>query len=66
MAPESLVALKFSAATDMWSFAVMLWEVVSRGERPYGRAMGAEDVVAMLMRGQRLQAPESCPAAVRA
>jgi serine/threonine protein kinase len=65
MAPESLAALKFSAASDMWSFGVLLWEVVLRGETPYGRATGAEEVMKLLLRGQRLPVPASCSVVLR-
>lgn len=34
-APEAFQHRKFSSASDVWSFGVLMWEVMSYGERPY-------------------------------
>ena len=34
-APEAFQHRKFSSASDIWSFGVLMWEVMSYGERPY-------------------------------
>lgn len=34
-APESLSNRKFTKASDIWSYAVVLWEMYSAGKRPY-------------------------------
>lgn len=34
-APEAFQHRKFSSASDAWSFGVLMWEVMSYGERPY-------------------------------
>ena len=36
MAPESLEDHEFSPATDVWSFGIVLWEMVNPGAKPYG------------------------------
>ncbi|KAJ4937272.1 hypothetical protein JOQ06_001851, partial [Pogonophryne albipinna] len=34
-APEGISYRKFTTASDVWSYGVVMWEVVSYGERPY-------------------------------
>jgi serine/threonine protein kinase len=34
MAPESLTNLTYSEKSDVWSFGITVWEIVTRGE-PY-------------------------------
>ena len=41
-APESFSYGTFSSASDVWSFGVLLWEMYSYGEQPYGTLKGME------------------------
>lgn len=34
-APEAIAFRKFTSASDVWSFGIVCWEVMSYGERPY-------------------------------
>ena len=34
-APEAFQHRKFSSVSDVWSFGILMWEVMSYGERPY-------------------------------
>uniref|UniRef100_A0A1A8RJA7 Ephrin type-A receptor 10 n=2 Tax=Nothobranchius rachovii TaxID=451742 RepID=A0A1A8RJA7_9TELE len=60
-APEAIQYRRFSSASDVWSFGIVMWEVMSYGERPYWD-MGTQDVVKAIEDGFRLPAPVSCPA----
>eukprot|EP00727_Mastigamoeba_balamuthi_P004586 m51a1_g14125 putative tyrosine-protein kinase frk (929) ;mRNA; r:200227-203631 len=64
-APEALARRRFSAASDVWSYGVVLWELWSRGAEPYAGVAQA-DVLAHLTAGGRLQQPPGCPDTVYA
>lgn len=34
-APEAIAFRKFTSASDVWSYGIVMWEVMSYGERPY-------------------------------
>ena len=34
-APEAIAFRKFSTASDIWSYGILLWEIMSFAERPY-------------------------------
>lgn len=44
-APEAISYRKFSSASDAWSYGIVMWEVMSYGERPYWE-MSNQDVSA--------------------
>ena len=35
LSPEVLDCGKFSSASDVWSFGVLMWEIISQGDRPW-------------------------------
>lgn len=58
--PEVLYFTKFSSKSDVWAFGVLMWEVFSCGQMPYGRSSNAQ-VVELIRAGERLQRPSrSC------
>ncbi|XP_041933169.1 ephrin type-A receptor 7-like isoform X2 [Alosa sapidissima] len=59
-APEAIQYHRYSSASDVWSFGIVMWEVMSFGERPYWD-MGNEDVIKAIEDGFRLPAPVNCP-----
>ncbi|KAM6967699.1 ephrin type-B receptor 5 [Aplochiton taeniatus] len=62
-APEAFQHRKFSSASDVWSFGVLMWEVMSYGERPYWD-MSNQEVMKAVADQYRLPAPHNCPAAL--
>lgn len=42
-APEAIAYRKFTSASDVWSYGIVMWEVISYGERPYWE-MSNQDV----------------------
>ncbi|XP_058468701.1 ephrin type-A receptor 7 isoform X1 [Solea solea] len=59
-APEAIQYRKFTSASDVWSYGVVMWEVMSYGERPYWD-MSNQDVIKAIEEGYRLPAPMDCP-----
>ncbi|XP_077116635.1 ephrin type-A receptor 8 isoform X2 [Ranitomeya variabilis] len=62
-APEAITYRKFSSASDVWSFGIVMWEVLAYGERPYWN-MTNRDVINSVEEGYRLPAPMGCPTAL--
>ncbi|XP_030838359.1 tyrosine-protein kinase RYK isoform X1 [Strongylocentrotus purpuratus] len=60
MAVESLVHKKFSHASDVWSFGVTLWELVTLGQTPY-MDLDPFEMATFLKSGYRMPQPPSCP-----
>ena len=56
IAMEYLVRDYFTLTSDVWSFGVVVWEILSFGRLPYGRA-GYNEVFAQLEDGYRLPCP---------
>ncbi|XP_050537913.1 fibroblast growth factor receptor 4-like [Daktulosphaira vitifoliae] len=59
MAPESLHYSIFTYKTDVWSFGVLMWEIVTLGSTPYC-TMGAREVMRRVREGYRLEKPAHC------
>ena len=61
MAPESLFDNISTHASDVWSFGVLMWEVMSLGVDPYDD-MNAEQAVRAIAGGYRMARPSACSA----
>lgn len=59
MALESLYDNIFTSKTDVWSFGILLWEIVTLGSTPYP-GMSAEEVMKKIKGGYRLEKPGYC------
>ncbi|KAG9354062.1 hypothetical protein JZ751_012186, partial [Albula glossodonta] len=62
-APEAIAFRKFTSASDVWSYGIVMWEVMSYGERPYWE-MSNQDVIKAVEESYRLPGPMDCPAAL--
>ena len=53
---EAIDYRKFTSASDVWSFGVLCWEVVSFGERPFWN-WSNQDVIKTIKNAYRLPPP---------
>ncbi|CAO2628007.1 Tyrosine-protein kinase FRK [Lemmus lemmus] len=59
-APEAIRTNKFSIKSDVWSFGILLYEIITYGKIPYSGMTGAQ-VIQMLSQNYRLPQPPNCP-----
>ncbi|XP_067048824.1 ephrin type-B receptor 1-B-like isoform X1 [Acropora muricata] len=59
-APEALKSRKFSSASDVWSYGILVWEIMSFSDRPYWE-WNNYDVMNRVESGYRLPSPKNCP-----
>ncbi|XP_037347072.2 macrophage-stimulating protein receptor-like isoform X1 [Pungitius pungitius] len=60
MAIESLQTQKFTIKSDVWSYGILLWELLTRGASPYP-SVDPYDITHYLLKGRRLPQPQFCP-----
>jgi serine/threonine protein kinase len=60
MSPESFSNGVSNHETDVWSFGVVMWELMTRGLMPY-KGLNSSDIVNYLFEGNRLPCPSHCP-----
>lgn len=60
MAPESINFRRFTTASDVWMFAVCMWEIFMLGKKPFSGVKNA-DVIGLIESGERLAKPPRCP-----
>jgi len=59
-APEAMTKNVYSVKSDVWSFGVVLVELVTYGAKPY-TGMTNNEVVTKLEQGYRIPCPTGCP-----
>eukprot|EP00795_Rhopilema_esculentum_P006270 gene6270-11689_t len=59
MSIESLNGV-FSEKSDVWSFGVVLWELMTLGKQPYS-GINSTSMEEYLLKGERLSQPKNCP-----
>ncbi|EDV26944.1 uncharacterized protein TRIADDRAFT_16659, partial [Trichoplax adhaerens] len=58
--PEAITTKKYSVASDVWSYGILLWEIWSYGLNPYP-GWDNTRVVEEVLKGYRLPPAEGCP-----
>lgn len=61
MSPESLMEHKFSTQSDVWSFGVLIWEIMTLGHRPYQESSNSEVKNFICHNRGHLEIPTLCP-----
>lgn len=57
--PEGLTESKYSKASDIWSFGVIMWEIFTDGQIPYQSIVDIHEY--LILNKERLVLPNSCP-----
>ncbi|KAE8590101.1 hypothetical protein XENTR_v10017946 [Xenopus tropicalis] len=63
MAPERLLRLPISAKSDVWSFGILLYEMITLGAPPYPE-IPPNDILQHLQRGNIMKRPPTCKPAM--
>lgn len=63
MSPESLRTKKFTKENDVWSYGVLVWELLTYASKPY-TGLTDKEAIAAVLRDDLLQCPEECPASL--
>ncbi|XP_072018048.1 tyrosine-protein kinase Yes-like isoform X2 [Amphiura filiformis] len=59
-APEAINFGKFTIKSDVWSFGILIYEVITKGRVPYP-GMVNKEVLDQVSRGYRMPKPPECP-----
>ncbi|XP_029973898.1 receptor tyrosine-protein kinase erbB-3b [Salarias fasciatus] len=59
MALESILFRRFTHQSDVWSYGVTVWEMMSFGAEPYA-SVQPQEVPSLLEKGERLSQPHIC------
>jgi serine/threonine protein kinase len=63
VSPESLETLVFNTKSDVWSYGVVFWELITRGMTPYQHVYNTH-ILHHLKQGYRLTKPKYCPESI--
>ncbi|ESO92090.1 hypothetical protein LOTGIDRAFT_147628, partial [Lottia gigantea] len=59
--PEVLSYTRFSSKSDIWAFGVLMWEIFTAGEMPYGKMKNSDVVDYVVSDNKRLNQPPAAP-----
>lgn len=57
---EVLTEAKYSKASDVWSFGILTYEVMSRGGQPYGEFATLAEAAERIKSGYTMKCPDGC------
>jgi serine/threonine protein kinase len=60
-APEVIKFHKYSSKSDVWSFGICLYEIITFGRVPYGGMSNVEVIQKVVDENYRLPRPSECP-----
>ncbi|CAH1780594.1 unnamed protein product [Owenia fusiformis] len=63
MSIEAIFDLNFTTASDVWSFGIVLFEIITMGGTPYP-TIANKDLLKELQQGFRMEKTENCPDAL--
>ena len=63
MAPESLLNCLYSAASDVWSYGITIWEILNPMSVPYGDS-DSKHCLEQITKGYTLAISPTCPAKI--
>ena len=57
LSPESLKSLEFSTASDVWSFGLTCWEILTQGDIPFAELQSSQELFEFVSDGRHLPRP---------
>ena len=60
MAPEAIFGRLYTTHSGVWSFGVLLWEIVTLGDSPF-KSVSSDVFTEQLRAGRTLPQPTNCP-----
>lgn len=59
-APEAITQFRYTCKSDVWSFGILLYEVITHGNVPYP-GMSNKDTLQLVREGHRMERDPECP-----
>ncbi|XP_065209617.1 plexin-A2-like [Planococcus citri] len=60
MAPETLIHQRCTIRSDVWSYGILLWEIMTFGAVPYSAYNDADKLLLDIKSGYRMRKPDGC------